>query len=250
LLNAVDAAVPEVADITRLGRVAFDNDDPFRNLEVSIYYGEDDTAERDRAASLKAQAEVLTAGCPYHKVTTVTETDFGMPSQSTNVITTYTLDRNSGRRACENQALIDKIVEAGINQIVVETADRSYGDTFELTFGQGSNTWRDMAYIKKQLEKIEEIALLVAELQVLDTSGYLMIGRSRDITLVESTGNADFTDVVTLQYWLGWGDCPAGCIAGHTWTIKVTPLAVEGGYQFQIEVLAEDGDPLPTNPQD
>ena len=29
---------------------------------------------------------------------------------------------------------------------------------------------------------------------------------------------------VTIEY--GWGDCPAGCIARHQWTFKVTPSGV------------------------
>jgi hypothetical protein len=40
---------------------------------------------------------------------------------------------------------------------------------------------------------------------------------------------------------IGWGDCPAGCIDNHQWTYAV---ARDG----TIELLAEAGPPVPTNP--
>jgi hypothetical protein len=42
---------------------------------------------------------------------------------------------------------------------------------------------------------------------------------------------------VTIEY--GWGDCPAGCIARHQWTFKVTPSGV-------VTLTAESGPPVPS----
>jgi len=39
------------------------------------------------------------------------------------------------------------------------------------------------------------------------------------------------------RYWLGWGDCPSGCINGHQWEIKVSGQ--------EITLWKESGDPLP-----
>jgi len=38
--------------------------------------------------------------------------------------------------------------------------------------------------------------------------------------------------------WIGWGDCPAGCINGHRWTYAV-------GRDGAVELLQEEGDDLP-----
>jgi hypothetical protein len=40
-----------------------------------------------------------------------------------------------------------------------------------------------------------------------------------------------------VQIYLGWGDCPAGCINHHTWVYQVTR---DGA----VELLSEEGDPL------
>ena len=41
-----------------------------------------------------------------------------------------------------------------------------------------------------------------------------------------------------IKVTLGWGDCPAGCINKHVWTIDVTPDGT-------LTLVAESGDPLP-----
>jgi hypothetical protein len=41
-----------------------------------------------------------------------------------------------------------------------------------------------------------------------------------------------------VEFRVGWGDCPAGCIEEYTWTYRV---AADG----TVELLAEGGDPIP-----
>lgn len=40
-----------------------------------------------------------------------------------------------------------------------------------------------------------------------------------------------------VQIYMGWGDCPAGCINHHTWVYEVTRAG-------EVEPLSEEGDPL------
>jgi hypothetical protein len=49
---------------------------------------------------------------------------------------------------------------------------------------------------------------------------------------------AESTDGWHVQVYMGWGDCPAGCIDHHAWTYEVT----RGG---AVRLLSEEGDPLP-----
>lgn len=48
---------------------------------------------------------------------------------------------------------------------------------------------------------------------------------------------AEPTDGWQVQVYMGWGDCPAGCIHHHVWTYEVT----RGG---AVRLLSEEGDPL------
>jgi hypothetical protein len=40
-----------------------------------------------------------------------------------------------------------------------------------------------------------------------------------------------------VQVYLGWGDCPAGCINHHTWVYEVTRAG-------DVKLLSDEGDPL------
>lgn len=40
-----------------------------------------------------------------------------------------------------------------------------------------------------------------------------------------------------VQVYIGWGDCPAGCISHHTWVYEVTRAGT-------VELLSQEGDPL------
>jgi hypothetical protein len=44
-----------------------------------------------------------------------------------------------------------------------------------------------------------------------------------------------------VEVWIGWGDCPAGCINAHRWAYAVSRAGV-------VELVAESGDPLPPGP--
>jgi hypothetical protein len=48
---------------------------------------------------------------------------------------------------------------------------------------------------------------------------------------------AESADGWRVQVYLGWGDCPAGCINHHGWTYEVTPAGV-------VRLLSEEGDPV------
>ena len=56
-------------------------------------------------------------------------------------------------------------------------------------------------------------------------------------------GQAAYYEVVEsdagwrVQVYMGWGDCPAGCIDHHAWTYEVTRAG-------EVRLLSEEGDPL------
>jgi hypothetical protein len=41
-----------------------------------------------------------------------------------------------------------------------------------------------------------------------------------------------------VEFRVGWGDCPAGCIDEHAWTYRV-------GADGSVELIAESGDSIP-----
>ena len=45
-------------------------------------------------------------------------------------------------------------------------------------------------------------------------------------------------DGFEVEFRVGWGDCPAGCIEEHRWTFRV---AADGA----VELVGEGGDPIP-----
>jgi hypothetical protein len=48
---------------------------------------------------------------------------------------------------------------------------------------------------------------------------------------------SESTDGWRVQVYMGWGDCPAGCINHHGWTYEVTRAGA-------VRLLSEEGDPL------
>ena len=94
-----------------------------------------------------------------------------------------------------------------------------------------------MFFVKKQLDGVADS--LVRELaSKVDVSENQMIGISNDINLEGSTGKADFNDEFILVYFVGSGDCPAGCINRTYHRVRVTPIKLpEGGYDFDVSYL-------------
>jgi hypothetical protein len=63
-----------------------------------------------------------------------------------------------------------------------------------------------------------------------------LIGQSSWYTVEPASGVGAF--IVTIR--VGWGDCEAGCIEEHTWTVAVAP---DGA----LTILSETGQPVPAD---
>ena len=63
-----------------------------------------------------------------------------------------------------------------------------------------------------------------------------LIGQSSWYTVEAASGVGAF--IVTIH--LGWGDCEAGCIDEHTWTMAVKP-------DGELTILSETGPPVPAD---
>ena len=63
-----------------------------------------------------------------------------------------------------------------------------------------------------------------------------LIGQSSWYTVEAASGVGAF--IVTIH--LGWGDCEAGCIDEHTWTLAVKP-------DGELTILSETGPPVPAD---
>jgi hypothetical protein len=61
-----------------------------------------------------------------------------------------------------------------------------------------------------------------------------MIGQSSFYEVTPASGVGAYVVNVTV----GWGDCPAGCMAEHTWSFAVAPDGT-------VTVLKETGGPVP-----
>jgi hypothetical protein len=60
------------------------------------------------------------------------------------------------------------------------------------------------------------------------------IGQSRWWAARPASGVGAFV----VQVFVGWGDCPAGCIDSHTWTFAVSP-------DGEVRLVSETGSPVP-----
>jgi len=63
----------------------------------------------------------------------------------------------------------------------------------------------------------------------------------RDPDLIGQSAWYEVTDTADgwrVQVYIGWGDCPAGCISHHTWIYDVA----RGG---RVELASQEGEPLP-----
>lgn len=68
----------------------------------------------------------------------------------------------------------------------------------------------------------------------------------RTVQLENTDPTSSWESPFVLTYVQGWGDCPSGCIHRHAWSYRVVPSPAEGGgWTFRVQLLREEGDPLP-----
>lgn len=234
VLKAVEANVPGLEG--SVSQSAVSSSEKFTALETKLNLKE---ASPEAVENLKAQVRELADGCGYSKTTTTEEQNLGFSSASTNsvVTTTYNLgDNDRSKNKCSNP-VTDELTKLGMTQLVVVETQRTYRQELSVSLKYGTNIWQDMRYVKSQLLGVANInTKFIESLNTPEASP--MIGVSSDITLVNSSGKASLQDPVTLKYFKGSGDCPAGCIQRTYTTVEVTPQA-DG--TFSVKVLSQDG---------
>lgn len=242
LLNAVGKAVPAVAEISlHRGRGGGFND-PFGFLTRTTFVNANNQKDRPIVDDLRHGLQILTEGCGYQRVTTIEETQSERYSKNQRVQTSYALDSKRGQ-VCTNMREIGALAKVGLNWLVVVESTRDIGNGLTVHLGRRNAVHHDMEYLRRQALKVPNLERFTRQLQ---THTFAGIGRSTSISLGQSSGQASFSDPVNLRYWRGWGDCPAGCIHGHIWHVRVNARpAKDGKYTFQVRLVREEGDPLP-----
>ncbi len=217
VLEAVEKELPQLKGVSKAG--TYRADSKYTSLVFSA-----DTLNADATAidEVKALAEALVEGCGYRRETKLSEQDLGFTpaSQDITVETTYEFSSRGARKCASADAKI--LNDVGLNRFVVETVKSRFRNSYSASLEVGVNTWQDMRYVKSQLMTIPGLSRdLIAKLNPPEAPR--MIGGSSDIQLVGSTGQGSYNDALTLVYYQGSGDCPAGCIHKVYTTVKVEP---------------------------
>lgn len=219
VLEAVEKELPQLKGVTKAG--TYGADSKYMSLAFSA-----DTLEVDIASIEEVQAlsEALVEGCGYRRESQISEQDLGFtpPSRSISVETTYELSSRGTRKCTSSDANVLSGLPFGLNRFVIKTEKSRFRNSFTASLEVGVNTWQDMRYVKSQLMTVPGLNReLLTKLNPPEAPR--MIGVSSDIQLVGSSGQGSFNDALTLVYYQGSGDCPAGCIQRVYSTVKVEP---------------------------
>ena len=102
-----------------------------------------------------------------------------------------------------------------------------------------------MAPLAQQLTSVPESDFLAKAFNENRRRGGMSIGESSFETKMDnSQGSQDLNNSITLNIKKGWGDCMAGCIYKHYWTIVGIPKKAADHYDFDIQIT-ESGSPIP-----
>lgn len=219
VLEAVGNELPQLQGVTKAG--TYGADSKYTSLAFST-----DTSELDIASldEVKALSEALVEGCGYRRETQISEQDLGFtpPSRDISVETTYELSSRGAKKCTSSDAAVLSGLDFGLNRFVIRTAKSRFRNSYSASLEVGVNTWQDMRYVKAQLMTVPGLNReLLAKLNPPEAPR--MIGVSADIQLVGSSGKGSYNDALTLVYYQGSGDCPAGCIQKVYSTVKVEP---------------------------
>lgn len=219
--------------------------DPYRSLWtqiVTVPGSDEHEAQREQAEALWASVRTLVADCPYRRSTSEEMREGG--PVTTSVVTTYELKARGGVQ-CANLRVTDALVEVGLEFIRVEEEINQTFSTLKVYASHGTNRWRDMDYVRAEALQIDGAQALIGALET-HQDERMPIGRSKSVTLMDRPGAADFSDTLTLRYFMGRGDCPAGCIEKRFWIATVIPsVSADGHVTFDVKVVEEGAAPRP-----
>lgn len=239
-LRAIDNAVPEVSDISKMKN----DSTAFTDLTSSAFVLDGDSSAVD---TLVNTAKTLGDNCPYTNEITSRSRDMGWGPRSeeeTDVRGEYYLELIRGSRHRCSDPRAASLLSLGFSEIRYNSLTSESWSRSELTLRTSS--YSDLEHLRLQMEANESLKGLAALFDSLSADREI-IGKSSDIRLIESSGHASLTDSVTLAYWKGWDDCPAGCISSRTTIVRATPIGSneDGEPLFKVSVVSVEGEPLP-----
>lgn len=236
-LEAVAKKLPEVQAASKMS--AHGAEKRFSSLALTFRGSAMKTAEASASmANIMANIMAIVAGCGYRRGTIVSEEDLGYsdPSETKSVITTYYLS-GTGKKKCTSAAA-KTLASLSLNEVVISQNETRGEGAVEVLLRNPGSDIQDMRYVKSVLLKSPDIdSDLISHFDPPTTGG--VIGASSDIALVGSNGKASLTDKFQLKYYIGSGDCPAGCISRTYYTVEIEPTAPAGatGPSLKITVL-------------
>ena len=228
-LDAVSSAVPETSDIHVLGG---GRPDLFsRGISVTRVISAEGEA---RADSIRAAWDTLTGACGR-------EPDSRRESQGGQTPIRWV--REFGQAGCESE-VAQRVVKAGVWRATLEEEVLSLSRVLRVRMTLHLvGPPRDAVAVVQSLGEAYpsfagHIGLFRAQTWRADWDG------SR-LRLVSDGEAADPDWPIQFHFAKRWGDCPSGCINEHWWRIRATPVEQEQGWDFEVEVISEGGDPLP-----
>jgi len=205
---------------------------PYRTLMLSSDEYRD--PPRITPAALFELGATLTDGCPQLR----TVLDIHHPGERQSSVRA---DYFATSPSCAADGALDA---RGIDRIGV------------VEFIEGSTAWVEIHFVTAEPADLRFVLRRLRALPALDGFAehlglpppVLGGGGGGAVGVERGARPAGFTDPLVFTFYLGWGDCPSGCIRRRRWTVRVTPEARSGPWQpknFAVELVEATGAPLP-----
>jgi len=190
----------------------------------------------------------LTKGCPFERKTIMSEQDLGFhsPSSTVSVRTKYYFDTDTSRKKQCTNPVTKELEKIELINLVFDVEDLGFGKQIILKLGNDRIAYRDMKYIRNRLENVSGLSEFFKSVFDQDDLISMLCDPGTGITLMSGKALSPEKPLpFVLKYYKGWGDCMAGCIYRHYWTVQVTPkLESDRTTNFDILLQKEEGPPL------
>ena len=160
--------------------------------------------------------------------------------------TLYTFDNYCGEGAdielCGNEEIVRWLCSSGVGEVLL--IENSY---------KGRNRARFYLLFRQVVDLQFKSKLFMADPfyddlfgdHVLKPFSGDLFGDGNSVEIVDALGYEGF-DGVVIEFKIGWGDCPAGCIYSHYWKVFIRVEGESDGqdWRFVIADVEEGGTPI------
>jgi len=146
-------------------------------------------------------------------------------------------------RLCENSEIVNWLCSLGVGLVTLKEHEYKTISNTELYIRYQGIV--DLEYCAKQLASDPRFSAVFGDFE-LDPYGGQLIGDGPTMRVVPTDG-LDGYQGVRVEFSIGWGDCPAGCINRHFWLFEYRVEGQRSGKDWSLVggLIEESGDRLP-----